>query len=114
MAKDLSIDLSHEKVELNDDAEVSKEEWEAYYIYMEYIVDFMKKMKSLEIYPDIRQNQAFLLKLIFRKAVGDPNELWFENHPNLLKSITGDVNILKTLWDRLNVPPIPPYADFTN
>ena len=54
MAKDLSIDLSHEKVELNDDAEVSKEEWEAYYIYMEYIVDFMKKMKSLEIYPDIR------------------------------------------------------------
>ena len=50
MAKKLNIDLSHEKVELiddDDDQKVYKEEWEAYYIYMVYIEDSMKNLKSL-------------------------------------------------------------------
>lgn len=33
MSVDLNIDMSHEKVELIDDKDISKEEWESYYVY---------------------------------------------------------------------------------
>lgn len=114
MAKDLNIDMSHEKVELIDDKDIAKNEWEAYFVYMEYIIDFMKRMEKVENFPIIQQNKAFLYKLIFRKAVGDSNEFYFENHPNMIKTLLGQDKILYTLWDRLNVPPIAPYADFFN
>ena len=43
---------------------------------MEYIIDFMKRMEILDSKLEIKKNQAFLYKLIFRKALGDANELW--------------------------------------
>jgi hypothetical protein len=43
-------------VELIDDKNISKQEWESYYIYMEYIIDFMKKIEELKEYPVIKQN----------------------------------------------------------
>lgn len=113
VAKSLNIDMSHEKVELMDDEPILKEEWEVYFIYMEYLIDFMKRMQALsEVYPVITRNSAFIYKLIFRKAIGDPNEFWFDAHPNLIRTFTGDNMILQTLWDRLGVPPVSPYADF--
>jgi anoctamin-10 len=56
MSKDLNIDMSHEKVELIDDKEIGREEWETYYVYMEYICDFMEKLAKLEDYPEIQHN----------------------------------------------------------
>lgn len=40
----MHIDQSHEKVEVIDDVEVTREEWEAYYIYMECLLSFMKRL----------------------------------------------------------------------
>ena len=37
LQKELNIDLSHEKVELMDEATVTTNEWQCYYIYLEYI-----------------------------------------------------------------------------
>jgi hypothetical protein len=49
--------MSHEKVELIDDKAIPDEEWEAYYIYLEYIIDFMRKMETLlKVYPVIKEN----------------------------------------------------------
>lgn len=42
MAKFLNFDMSQENVELIDDTDVSREEWEPYYVYMVYIIDYMK------------------------------------------------------------------------
>lgn len=89
MAKDLNFDMSHEKVELIDDRDISREEWEAYYIYMEYIDDFMKRIEKLEKFDEVKMNEAFLYKLIFRKALGDANEIWFERHPSLFRTLIG-------------------------
>ena len=44
MQRDLNIDLSHEKVELMDESDITREEWETYYIYMEYLIYFMKNV----------------------------------------------------------------------
>lgn len=54
MSVDLNIDMSHEKVELIDDKDISKEEWESYYVYQEYICDFMKKMEKLEKHEEVK------------------------------------------------------------
>ena len=53
MSKDLNIDMSQEKVELINDKDINKNEWEAYFVYMEYIIDFMKRMEKVEHYPII-------------------------------------------------------------
>jgi anoctamin-10 len=53
-----------------------------------------------------------LYKLIFRKAVGDANDIYNENHHSFWNILRGKDAILYTLWDRLEVPPIAPYADF--
>lgn len=54
MSKDLNIDMSQEKVEIIHDYDISRAEWEAYYVYLTYIADFMKRMSVLEKYEEIR------------------------------------------------------------
>lgn len=106
--------MSHEKVELIDDSPTSDEEWQAYYIYMEYIVRYGQIMENLKQkdYFEIRDNLAFIYKLIFRKAVGDANEFWYDRNFTIWRELRQDRNILKTLWNRLNVDPVAPYTDY--
>ncbi|CAD8105641.1 unnamed protein product [Paramecium primaurelia] len=114
IAKELNIDQSHEKVELINDKDITRKEWEIYYIYMEILQHFGQKIQNLKKKGNtqIQENQAFLYKLIFRKALGDANELWYKNHPSVMREITQNKSILLNLWGRLNVDPVAPYTEF--
>jgi hypothetical protein len=55
-------------------------------------------------------NEGFLLKLIFRKAMGDTNQAHHE-----VKGRWSEKLILKTIWDRMNFEnPIAPFTDYFN
>ena len=77
----MHIDQSHEKVEVIDDIEITREEWEAYYIYMESLLTYMNKLKKSESLPEVKQSKAFIYKLIFRKALADSNRIYTDINP---------------------------------
>lgn len=73
-----------------DDIEISRSEWEAYFIYNEYLVCFGETILQLQEnkYPELKDNLAFLYKLIFRKALGDANEFWSDRNYSLWREIS--------------------------
>lgn len=91
LQKELNIDLSHEKVELMDEATVTTNEWQCYYIYLEYILNLVEHVQSLKSKPgavEVNRTQAFLYKLIFRKALGDSNQFWYEKNQTFWRELT--------------------------
>lgn len=59
-------------------------------------------------------NEGFLLKLIFRKAMGDTNEAYYDAKKSWTK-IFSDKKILKTIWDRMDYDnPVAPFTDYFN
>lgn len=86
----LSIDQSNEKVELLDDIPISREEWEAYFIYNEYLLCFAQRIFGLveKGCKEVIESMAFLFKLIYRKALGDANEFWFDRNRTIWRDLT--------------------------
>ncbi len=136
LAKELKIDTNNEKTGIiQDDESTTREEWNIYFIYLCYLIDFGNRIKkltkigSLFLYIHliinlgkedheeelrrngtniIEMNEGFLYKLIFRKAIGDAN---VEFHKQ--SGWMSDKQKLKTLWDRMGFPnPIPPFTDY--
>lgn len=123
LARRLKIDMSHEKTGIiADDEGTKREEWDCYYIYLCYLIDFGKRIRRLIRFAEndaeeqhrrkgndiIQQNEGFLYKLIFRKAVGDSNEIY-----HLRNGYFSESKNLKTLWDRLNMAnPVAPFTDY--
>lgn len=54
IAKYLNYDLSQETVELIHDTEISRLEWEPYYIYMTYIINLMKKLEKFNKFKEVK------------------------------------------------------------
>lgn len=55
-------------------------------------------------------NEGFIYKLIFRKALGDANEVYHKE-----AGYFSSKKLLKTMWDRMGIEsPIPPFADYFN
>jgi len=60
-------------------------------------------------------NEGFLLKLIFRKAMGDTNEAYMHFKKGWQRYLTRDKKILKTIWDRMGYDnPVAPFTDYFN
>lgn len=60
----------------------------------------------------IEMNEGFLYKLIFRKAVGDVNEV-YQDTLSFIEKTYKDKKILKTIWDRMGMQnPVAPYTDY--
>lgn len=86
-----------------------RETWEAYYVYQEYLIDFFDRIeKTKEVdrktnkhkeLDEIKKNKGFLYKLIFRKALGDANELYAHFNKSIFFCFNND-KVLYNLWDR--------------
>lgn len=75
IAKELHIDLSHEKVELINDIETPRDQWEVYFLYLEYFhcyIDILS-LVAHKNYNEIKTNIAFIYKMIFNKALSSAN-----------------------------------------
>ncbi|CAD8121664.1 unnamed protein product [Paramecium sonneborni] len=111
---DLNIDQSHEKVELIDDIQITDEEWQVYYLYLESILCFGKKIQwaKEQKMKEVIDNIAFLYKLVFLKALGDANQIWYAENQNFWREFNGDKRIIFNLWGRLNITPVAPYTEY--
>ncbi|CAD8114697.1 unnamed protein product [Paramecium sonneborni] len=117
LAIDLNIDQSQEKAEILNDEPISMQEWQSYFIYLECILCFGKQIQSIkksssEAKERLKEFEAFLYKLVFRKAISDANELWFKKYKTFFKDITNNRSILFNIWDRLEIYPTAPYTEF--
>ena len=94
-------------------------EWQAYLLYLQYIIEYIEKLEEIqanEKFREIEENKLFLYKLIFRKALGDTNEMctdlerkkWWE----WVKGGETRKKVLKNMWDWLDLPPVAPYTPF--
>ncbi|CAK70527.1 unnamed protein product (macronuclear) [Paramecium tetraurelia] len=117
LAIDLNIDQSQEKAEILNDEPISIQEWQSYFIYLECILCFGKQIQSIkrsssEAKERLKEFEAFLYKLVFRKAISDANELWFKKYKTIWKDISNNRFILFNIWDRLEIYPTAPYTEF--
>ncbi|CAD8205990.1 unnamed protein product [Paramecium pentaurelia] len=108
MAVELKINLSSEKTQIADDQPLSRDVWEAYHIYQLYLIDYLKRVQESYKEKEVKANKGFLFKLIFRKAIGDPNELYQAFNNSWFK----EKLILANLWDRQGLDPIAPYQEY--
>ncbi|CAD8202207.1 unnamed protein product [Paramecium octaurelia] len=111
---DLNIDQSHEKVELIDDIPITDEEWQVYYLYLESILCFGKKIQwaKEQKMKEVIENIAFLYKLVFLKALGDANQIWYAENQSFWREFNGEKQIIFNLWGRLNITPVAPYTEY--
>ncbi|CAD8200754.1 unnamed protein product [Paramecium pentaurelia] len=111
---DLNIDQSHEKVELIDDIPISDEEWQVYYLYLESILCFGKKIQwaKEQKMKEVIENIAFLYKLVFLKALGDANQIWYAENQSFFRELKGEKQIIFNLWGRLNITPVAPFTEY--
>ena len=122
LSEKLNINRDFEKAEIldEDDENTSREEWEAYFVYLDYLMYYQKKMlhmhkvakfdireKKLRKFDLISQNEAFLYKLILRKALGDTNEVY-----HIINGPLSKKKVLRNIWDRLETRPISAYVDY--
>lgn len=117
LAKDYKIDVPDTNTNIQNDCDISKEEWLAYFIYLCYLQKYFDLLTDhLKDNPLVKENFLFLLKLIFRKAVGDSNEIHDEfNKGNFFFRIIGlqkEKSLLKTIWSYLHMDPSPPFNKF--
>jgi len=68
--------------------------------------------------PEMKENEFFLYKLVFLKALGDSNEVSYAFYRNWCLDILGleseeKKHRLKTIWQLLGTDPIPPYMKYT-
>ncbi|CAD8148836.1 unnamed protein product [Paramecium octaurelia] len=118
IAKQLNIDQSHEKVELNSDYSITDEEWQVYYIYL----DLLSKLLNLlqlhyeesikEAHFQFRDNLPFLYRLIFGKALRKANEIWYSTHKSCWSDLLDEKIILRNIWDMLGMEPAAPYTQY--
>ena len=54
----MHIDQSHEKVELINDIDVKRDTWEAYFLYLEYLDDFLARLTKVEDKDEVKQNKG--------------------------------------------------------
>ena len=117
LAKNYKIEVPDTNTNIQNDCDMSKEEWLAYFIYLCYLQKYFdlltEHMKDNQL---VKENILFLLKLIFRKAVGDSNEIHDEfNKGNFFLRIIGlkkEKSLLKTIWSYLHMDPSPPFNKF--
>ncbi|EGR33655.1 hypothetical protein IMG5_047010 [Ichthyophthirius multifiliis] len=121
IAEKLGINKENENAEILKDSEsTTREEWEAYYVYLDYLIYFKKLINKLQKIAKqdkrekkirqkniVDQNEAFLYKLFFRKAVRDTNEVYHQ-----INGFFSTQKILQNIWDRLNTRPISAYVDY--
>lgn len=117
LVKQYKIDMPDPNTEIQNDCLISRKEWAAYFIYLCYLEKYFDLLLSkLKKNQYIQENILFLLKLIFRKAVGDSNEIHDEfNKSNPLLVLLGiekKKSILKTIWSKLRMDPSPPFSKF--
>ena len=104
IARELRIDQSHERVELIDDKPENKEVWQSYYLFLECLDDFSKRVESAQSTPEFQENKGFIYKLIFMKAQLISNQMYWEFNGNVVKQLVGfDKKILRNIWDRMMV-----------
>lgn len=111
------IDMTlNSQFEVQEDAEIHRDEWNTYFIYLLYLQSYFdrlfvssKNFNESDPNPLIEENILFILKLVFRKAVGDSNEIYVA--ANKQKWFC-DSNLLKTIWDWIGMDPVPPFSKF--
>lgn len=105
------------------DEPIDKEIWEAYYLYLECLDDFCKRVSKVESNKEVQYNRGrsfsfiagFVYKLIFMKSLAIPNRLYWDFRGNFLKAMyRDDKKALRTLWDQMLVPPVAPFGGFFN
>lgn len=117
LVKTYKIQLPDTKTEIQNDSEITREEWNAYFIYLCYLEKYFHLLTvENKGNKQIENNILFILKLIFRKAVGDSNEIHDEVHKaNFLLYLFGikkKKSILKTIWNKLQMNPSAPFSKF--
>lgn len=104
--------------EIVDDVKVSRETWEAYYIYMAYIDELIIKIdRDCIRNKEVRENVYFLYRLAFRKAFGEANSISYAYNKNWCLGCLGleskrVKNPLITVWDIMKIDPTPPYMPY--
>ena len=104
--------------EVQEDAEITRDEWNTYFIYLLYLESYFERLfvshkdfdnSDRNINPLIEGNILFILKLVFRKAVGDSNEIYVAANQGKWFC---DSTLLKTIWDWIGMDPVPPFSKF--
>jgi anoctamin-10 len=108
VAKETNSHIQRGHVELLDEKTVSRDTWNAYYVYQHYLEDFLGRVDKADKHEEVRKSKGFIYKLVFLKALGDVNSVY----KLLNKSMFGTPTILKTIWDRLGVPIVSPWGPY--
>lgn len=104
--------------EIIDDVKVSRETWEAYYIFLAYIDELIRKIECDCLKnKEIRENVFFLYRLAFKKAFGEANAISYSYNKNWCLGCLGleskrVKNPLITVWDIMTIDPTPPYMPY--
>jgi hypothetical protein len=101
--------------EIMEDAKVTRQTWEAYYIYLAYIDEVIGKLeRDCSTSQYVRENIFFLYRLAFKKALGEANSVSYSYNNNWCLGCLGlqserVKSPLITIWDIMKIPPTPPY-----
>ncbi len=95
---------------------IERREWEAFYLYMNFLISFMYRIQRVSNYPEGKLNVPFLYRLIFQKAIGESNRIWYKHNKRIFSSLIGldkdKKRTLKTIWDNYAINPSAPFLDF--
>lgn len=50
----MHINQVHEKVELINDQDCDREVWEGYFLYLEFLDDFFKRVEGVDKHPEVQ------------------------------------------------------------
>ena len=83
---------------------------------MNFIISYMERIPKLREYPDGKINLPLIYRLIFQKALGESNAIYYKYNKKTFGSLLGldneKKNILKTIWENHGISPSAPYIDF--
>ena len=116
LVKNYNIEVPDINTEIQDDLVIQRKHKEIYFLYLCYLEKYFHYLKTDLINNEfVQENILFLLKLIFRKAIGEANQIYKEfNKPNFLLEFFGfqKNNSLQTIWSKLQMTPSPPFSKY--